>query len=95
MSTLTKEEMLEVVFNKPEWRMADFPFGDNKEVVLDAMASFAEQECIGFAEWMDKNEFFKLENGLWDSSAVYPTSPALNITTPQLYQLYLKSKIPN
>lgn len=61
---LTKEEIMSIVFNKHEWRMADFPFGDDKEAVLESMSEYAKQEAIAFYTWMWKFEISShFENG--------------------------------
>jgi len=54
-SLLTKEDVLSIVFNKHEWRMTDFPFGDNKEATIEAMSEYAKQECIAFGKFCVDN----------------------------------------
>ena len=84
---MTELKVLEITFNKHEWRMADFPFGDTKEATLEAMRYFAKQECIAFARWIPENAYIAEDeyyfNSLKDGS---------KLTFEQLYQLYQQSK---
>lgn len=51
-------------------------------------AEITEQECIGFAEWKDKNYFFSDV----DFSFILNGEKCKEKTLPELFQLYLKSK---
>ena len=80
----------EVENHKKQLELLKKWFKDN--VAAASTVSEAGEDAIGFADFIESNEFFKLENGLWDSSSIYPMSAALNLTTEQLYQLYKQSK---
>lgn len=56
---------------------------------LEAAEKALEDYVINAWNWFDKNEFFKMDNGTWESSAIYPMCPSLNINDKQLYQLFI------
>jgi len=52
-----------------------------------SMDEYAEQECIGFAEWIDDGLMFMAHDDRWVN-----VKDGSRPTTKELYQLYLKSK---
>jgi len=69
----------------------------SKKDALASMDEYAEQECIGFAEWKLKNGYkWDWDDKVWKTSRLYhvATNDFTEYTTKELYQLFLKSKQP-
>ncbi len=69
--------------------------------IENAMAEYAEQECIGFAEFIKDNSYTKSDKGWYQYHTVakdYPAGYSMMIqvydflTIKQVYQIYLQSK---
>lgn len=66
--------------------------------IYEAMDEYAKQQAVDFSEWKEKYAWWceeyeedgitKLDNILWSNSSVIPQ----NITTEELYNLYLTEK---
>lgn len=55
------------------------------------LAELTEQECIGFAEWVDGN--FSMDNDkIWYSINLANIESHYGLTSKELFQLYLKTK---
>jgi len=101
MSTLSKEEM-ENNMHDAIWDSIYAEGGEvgggNKAVekCVEICLSFAEQEAIGFNEWVEEKQFMRWR-GRWyektNDGKSWGDFP--NFSKEELYQLYLKSKIPN
>lgn len=75
-------------------RSYDLVNGRQDELIKDitsAMDEYAEQESIGFAEWVG-DKYSKWENGMWTAMSYLSSPPTEFHTTKELYQLYLKTK---
>lgn len=82
---LSKEEIIDNwIYNKP--------FIPLKEAVGGAMDEYAEIDSIGFAEWIDKNDYKTgAQNKHW-YKWIGMECEEIPYTTAQLYQLYKKQQ---
>jgi len=71
--------------------LIDYKFVEfGQKYAVDECIKITEQECIGFAEWINIESYICSTNELW-----YQMSDGITddgITTQTLFQLYLKSK---
>ena len=94
VSELT-EKMIAEGWKKIEPEKETTVFNEEKINTQIEKLEYAKQEAIGFAEWADDNgwwrevpDFDGTAEKLWSKTS----SCWENITTEQLYELYLKSK---
>lgn len=87
----------EEIASKNEEYISDFGFGMTKEKAIESMDEYAKQECIGFSEWINSQEFPTFYgyrgDGKWEKlKPVKKMEDIEYVTTEQLYDLYLASK---
>ena len=79
----TKEETLKDLRLKHNYATNILPH--EERIVFPAMDIYAKQEAIGFAEWIDKQEYIQsTDKSNWHKFGTYEG----NYTTEQLYNLY-------
>ena len=72
---------------------------DSLQQCVQIAKDYAEEEAIGFSEWLQQNRWFSFQNGYWYytfENAIAISNEAYNKkyrkTTSELYQLYLTTK---
>ena len=85
---MTKEEILKKFFGDADFESSDYE--------LEAMDFFAEQECVGFADWIDGCMYSKVYDDKQEDYIEWTDGGEIIAkSTKELYQLYLKSKSNN
>lgn len=96
-SRLSKEEILGKYHSHIDMLLPDCPeelFGDttvlySHEAALKAMSEYAQQEAIGFAQWVTLNDWTYLKSkGYWVNEEMEESNKTF--TGEELYNLYLK-----
>jgi hypothetical protein len=94
---MTKEDKRQYFLEK--WINLVAENDDGTQAIYNAMAEYAEQECIGFLDWIEDN-FLDLR---YDSGGYYGEDsyiakistdqfPPKRFTKKELYQLYIQDK---